>query len=364
MDRELVAISHFLSMILRHRPSKVGLRLDEAGWVEVDALLEAMRTHGMTVDRATLERVVAENDKQRFAFSADGKRIRANQGHTIHVDLGLEPRTPPELLYHGTGQGAAAAILREGLRRGKRHAVHLSLDPETAHKVGQRHGKPCVLAIAARRMAAEGRLFTCSENGVWLTEYVPPEYISFHSGAKPVESAPVPEAPGKISSEADLLAFLDGQAIAYTRIAHPAVFTCEEAARYRSELPGLETKNLLLQDEKQNLYLVMTSCQKRLNFRALEAALEVEKLRFASHELLWKSLQLTPGSVTVLALVNDPEQRVALLVDAEYWPAPAYLCHPLVNTATLVLEHEALLRFLSITGHEPHPTVILRPPES
>jgi putative RNA 2'-phosphotransferase len=364
MDRDLVRISRFLSMILRHRPARVGLRLDEAGWVEVDALLEAMRTHGMPVDRPTLERVVAENDKQRFAFSADGRRIRANQGHTIHVDLGLEPQTPPELLYHGTSQGAAAAILREGLRRGKRHAVHLSLDPETAYRVGQRHGKPSVLVIAAGRMAADGRVFTCSENGVWLTEYVPPEYISFHSGAKPEEPAPKSQVPGKISGEGDLLAFLDGHAIPYTRIAHPAVFTCEEAARYRSEMPGLESKNLLLQDEQQALYLVMTSCQKRLNFRALQDTLGVERLRFASHDLLWKSLQLIPGSVTVLGLVNDPEHRVALLVDAEYWPAPAYLCHPLVNTATLVLEHEALMRFLSITGHEPRLVDMLRPAEA
>ncbi len=178
MDPELIRWSKFLSLVLRHRPQKLELTLDSGGWVDVDTLLAAMLARGMAFDRALLERVVAENDKQRFAFSEDGTKIHANQGHSIPVVLDLAPRTPPDLLYHGTAVKNLNSIRGQGLVKGRRHAVHLSPDVETARKVGQRHGQPVVLVIQAGRMAADGFVFTCSENGVWLTESVPPEYIS------------------------------------------------------------------------------------------------------------------------------------------------------------------------------------------
>ena len=171
--------SHFLSRILRHNPGAVGITLDSGGWADVDELLAAMNRTGFAIDRAFLERVVAENDKQRFSFSPDGTKIRTNQGHSIPVDLGLTPREPPELLYHGTAAANLDAIRTQGLKKGRRHAVHLSPDGETAQRVGKRHGKPVVLVVQADRMHADGHTFTCSENGVWLVESVPVEYLVF-----------------------------------------------------------------------------------------------------------------------------------------------------------------------------------------
>ncbi len=161
-----------------------------------------------------------------------------------------------------------------------------------------------------------------------------------------------------ITTEPDLLKFLEVHGIRYTRTEHPPVYTCEEAAQYRSAMPGVETKNLFLRAEsragsERGFYLVMTACEKRLDLKELGRAIGASKLHFASEEQLLEALGLTPGSVTVLALVNDPEHRVTLLVDADYWPASAYLCHPLVNTATLVLEHADLTRFFELTGHVP-----------
>ncbi len=155
----------------------IGLEMDAGGWVRVDALLAGMNARGMPVDGAMLERIVAENDKQRFILSEDGVKIRAAQGHTVQVDLGLEPRTPPNLLYHGTAQKSLSSIRGQGLKKGKRHAVHLSPDAETARKVGSRHGEPVALVIESGKMAADGFAFTLSENGVWLVERVPQEYI-------------------------------------------------------------------------------------------------------------------------------------------------------------------------------------------
>jgi len=177
MDINLVRYSKFISLVLRHKPQSIGLVLDEGGWASVDALLAGMRAKGLSVDRETLERVVAENDKQRFAFNADHSKIRANQGHSIAVDLGLQPRTPPDLLYHGTAVKNLSSILAQGLIKGNRQAVHLSIDIDTAVKVGSRHGKPVVLVIEAARMSADGFVFTCSENGVWMVDHVPPEYL-------------------------------------------------------------------------------------------------------------------------------------------------------------------------------------------
>jgi len=156
-----------------------------------------------------------------------------------------------------------------------------------------------------------------------------------------------------ITTETDLLHFLDALGVAYTRFEHPPVFTCEEAARLRPALAGVETKNLFLCDEKQNFYLMMTACEKRLDLKRLARDLGISRLKFGTQEHLLAVLGLTPGAVTVLALVNDPAGRVTLLVDADYWPSPAYLCHPLVNSATLVVTHESLLNFLTISGHPP-----------
>jgi putative RNA 2'-phosphotransferase len=152
---DLKRISKFLSLVLRHEPAKFGVVLDAAGWTPVEALLAACARHGHAIDRAILERVVAENDKTRFSFDETGTRIRANQGHSVEVELGYEAATPPHLLYHGTAMRFVEAIRAEGLKKMARHHVHLSADAVTAHAVGQRHGKPAVLVIDAAAMAAE-----------------------------------------------------------------------------------------------------------------------------------------------------------------------------------------------------------------
>ena len=182
MDRSLISTGRFLSLVLRHDPARVGLTLDPAGWVAVDDLLEAVRRAGVAIDRPLLERIVAENDKRRFAFSADGTRIRASQGHSVAVELGLEPREPPPVLYHGTATRFLESIRRQGLRPGARTHVHLSRDEATARNVGRRHGAPVVLTVDAKAMHEAGHEFTCSENGVWLTREVPVEYLGFPAG--------------------------------------------------------------------------------------------------------------------------------------------------------------------------------------
>jgi putative RNA 2'-phosphotransferase len=179
MDPALVRTSKFLSKVLRHAPESVGLRLDEAGWADVDDLLAAAARAGVRLDRATLDRVVGENDKQRFALSADGTRIRASQGHSVRVELGLQPVEPPEVLFHGTAEGSVASIRREGLRPGRRTHVHLSADEATAVAVGRRHGRPVVLRVPAGQMHRAGHAFYRSDNGVWLTDAVPAERIGF-----------------------------------------------------------------------------------------------------------------------------------------------------------------------------------------
>ncbi len=178
MHDPTVRLSKFLSLVPRHAPERAGLTLDAAGWADVDALIAGARWAGVALDRAALERVVRENDKQRFAFSPDGTRIRASQGHSVSVDLQLPPAAPPELLYHGTATRHLAAILHEGLRPGRRTHVHLSADEATATAVGRRHGAPVVLRVAAGAMHRSGHSFVQSANGVWLTAAVPPAYVS------------------------------------------------------------------------------------------------------------------------------------------------------------------------------------------
>ncbi|TWT35987.1 RNA 2'-phosphotransferase [Posidoniimonas corsicana] len=178
MDAQsLKKISKQLSYVLRHRPDSVGLELGEGGWVRVDDLIAAFASYGKSLSASVLEQVVAENDKQRFEFSEDGLRIRARQGHSAEVDLGYDPATPPDVLYHGTATRHLDSILQQGLVKGRRHHVHMSTDKETMIQVGMRHGKPVLLSIDARRMVANGFEFYVTGNGVWLTDHVPCEYL-------------------------------------------------------------------------------------------------------------------------------------------------------------------------------------------
>jgi putative RNA 2'-phosphotransferase len=173
-----VRASKLLSRILRHDPAAVGITVDRAGWVGVDTLLAALREHGYRLSREDLERLVATSDKQRFSLDPATDRIRANQGHSIAVDLGLPPAVPPDRLYHGTPVRNVESILAHGIHRGSRHDVHLSPDVETARRVGARRGRCAVLVVDARAMHSDGRLFSVSDNGVWLTKQVPPRYLS------------------------------------------------------------------------------------------------------------------------------------------------------------------------------------------
>ncbi|NTU80463.1 MAG: RNA 2'-phosphotransferase [Chloroflexales bacterium] len=177
-DNKLTRISKTLSYHLRHRPDELGLTLEPGGWVTVDDLLAALARKGKAVSRTELDEVVARNPKRRLAFDATGTRIRASQGHSVDVDLELEPMTPPAVLYHGTSEPAIAAIEREGLKRMRRHHVHLSADLATARNVGARHGPPVVLVVDTAAMHAAGSVFYRSANGVWLVDTVPPAFLS------------------------------------------------------------------------------------------------------------------------------------------------------------------------------------------
>jgi putative RNA 2'-phosphotransferase len=179
MKDRAVRISKFLSLVLRHQPEKVGLNLDHEGWVSVSELITAFETHGLSLALEELKEVVRSNDKRRFSFSPDMLFIRANQGHSVTVELGYEPKQPPPILYHGTAERFLSSIRQQGLIKGQRHHVHLSDNTETAETVGRRYGKPVILSIDSERMRTDGYLFFRSDNGVWLTESVPVEYIMF-----------------------------------------------------------------------------------------------------------------------------------------------------------------------------------------
>ncbi|MGD2182449.1 RNA 2'-phosphotransferase [Lusitaniella coriacea] len=173
----LVKVSKYLSKHLRHQPEKLGLQLQPGGWVTVDDLLEACRKQEFRLTRIELEEVVAKNDKKRFSFDETGSLIRANQGHSVEVDLQLEPTVPPDVLYHGTGKQSVSLILKSGLKKMSRHHVHLSEEIKTAKRVGARHGYPVIFEVNAVAMYGEGFTFYCSENNVWLVDRVPPEYL-------------------------------------------------------------------------------------------------------------------------------------------------------------------------------------------
>ncbi len=174
-ERRTVRVSKYLSQHLRHQPDRIGVTLDDNGWVTVETLLSAAARHGFPITRAELDHVVAVNDKRRFTVAGD--RIRANQGHTVTVDLDLPPAQPPAYLYHGTVAGAMDAIRAEGLRPMTRHHVHLSPDRETATRVGARRGRPLVLTVDAGAMHRAGHVFRVSANGVWLADSVPPQFL-------------------------------------------------------------------------------------------------------------------------------------------------------------------------------------------
>lgn len=176
-DRQRTRASKFLSRHLRHDPAGLGLTLEAGGWVTVEALLEGCRTAGAPLSPADLDEIVAGCPKQRFAFDETRTRIRANQGHSADVDLGLEHAAPPAVLYHGTPEPQVPVILRDGLRKMRRHHVHLSPDSATATRVGARRGRPVVLTVDAAAMARAGHVFYVSANGVWLTDQVPPEFL-------------------------------------------------------------------------------------------------------------------------------------------------------------------------------------------
>ncbi|MCU0353904.1 MAG: RNA 2'-phosphotransferase [Cytophagales bacterium] len=178
--KEEFKISKTLSYVLRHRPDEIGIMLDENGYVGVDELIHQFNAYSqiqLTLEK--LKQVVANNDKQRFAFSADGFKIRASQGHSVQIELDYQPQVPPELLYHGTAAANLPSIRKTGLAKRSRHHVHLSPDVATAKNVGSRHGVPVVLPIKALEMHQDGMLFYCSDNGVWLTDEVPVQYIVF-----------------------------------------------------------------------------------------------------------------------------------------------------------------------------------------
>jgi putative RNA 2'-phosphotransferase len=174
----LKQISKLMSLVLRHKPETIGLQLNENGWANVQELILKINNTGTHVNFDVICAVVDTNDKKRFSFNEDKTMIRANQGHSIDVDLDLKPVTPPKILYHGTAEKFIESIFKEGLKKQQRQHVHLSLQKETAKAVGARHGKPVILHINATEMSAAGHIFYLSDNGVWLVDAVPVEYIT------------------------------------------------------------------------------------------------------------------------------------------------------------------------------------------
>lgn len=178
-ERRLKRLSKFISMILRHRPEVIGITLDEHGWADVEKLIKGINETGEEVEfsKATLEEIVKTDEKQRYSFSQDKALIRANQRHSVPVDVELERKEPPKVLYHGTGSKSVEAIKKQGILSMERLYVHLSTDVETATKVGKRHGTPVIFQVNSEQMQKDGYDFFQSVNGVWLTKEVPAQYL-------------------------------------------------------------------------------------------------------------------------------------------------------------------------------------------
>ncbi len=178
-EARTVKISKYLSKHLRHDPERIGLTLEPGGWVRVDDLLAACQRNAMALTREELDYVVENNNKQRFGFDETGEKIRARQGHSVEVDLELTEQMPPEILFHGTGAQFVAPIRKDGLKKMRRQHVHLSSDTETAIAVGRRHGRPVVLTVLAGDLHRAGHTFYQADNGVWLTDSVPPQFLEW-----------------------------------------------------------------------------------------------------------------------------------------------------------------------------------------
>lgn len=175
----LTAVSKFLSYVLRHHPEAIGLEIDENGWAKVDVLIEKAKKNGKNLDREVIQQIIEKSSKKRFIFSSDGEYIRAGYGHSMDVDLKLKSKAPPEKLFHGTASDNISAIIDDGIRARNRNFVHLSSTIDEARNVGGRHGRPVILRVLAQQMNCEGFDFyqSESEESIWLTKYVPPEYI-------------------------------------------------------------------------------------------------------------------------------------------------------------------------------------------
>jgi putative RNA 2'-phosphotransferase len=178
MNKKLVRTSKFLSLVLRHKPDTIGLSLNENGWVSIQDLIDAANANDHNISREMLDEVVFTNDKQRFSYNHDGQMIRANQGHSVQINLELESIDPPDILYHGTVERFLNSIIASGLQKMKRQHVHLSATIETAKNVGKRRGEPVVLSVNSGAMNRDGHRFFLSQNGVWLTDSVPWKYVT------------------------------------------------------------------------------------------------------------------------------------------------------------------------------------------
>jgi putative RNA 2'-phosphotransferase len=175
--KKIKKLSKYLSLILRHRPEKIKLQLDKNGWASVESLLEKVNASHVQFNKAELDFVVENNNKKRFSYNYNQTKIRANQGHSIDIELGYAPVEPPETLFHGTAKQFLTNIKAQGLQKMNRHHVHLSADKDTAINVGQRHGVVTVLTVQSKAMYDAGYEFFLSTNGVWLTDHVPVEYF-------------------------------------------------------------------------------------------------------------------------------------------------------------------------------------------
>lgn len=180
-NKKDVNLGRFISLILRHKPETIGIQLDENGWADVNELITGVNQYGKNIDREDLERIVRENSKKRYIFNKDKTKIRANQGHSLNVEIELKQAIPPNILYHGTGEKSVQSIQKSGINKRNRQFVHLSAEVDTAINVGSRHGKPIVFQVNSKQMYEDGYVFYLSENMVWLCDEVRPQYCEIIS---------------------------------------------------------------------------------------------------------------------------------------------------------------------------------------